>query len=293
MFEGVMVALVTPFRKGKVDEKALRKLVRFQIENNIHGLVPAGTTGESATLSHPEHRLVSEIVIDEAKKRVPVIAGTGSNSTREAIELTVHAEKAGANACLLITPYYNRPTQEGLYQHFKAVAKKTSLPIIVYNVPSRTGVNMTPETVKRLCEIDNIIGLKDASGNLTQTAEIFHLTKGRIKIYCGDDSLLLPMLSIGASGGICVVSNIAPRLSAELWNSFKAGNLEKAREIYYKLNILNRVLYLETNPIPVKWAVHRLGLISDEIRLPLTVLSKKYQSQLESAMMEVGLIGKR
>jgi 4-hydroxy-tetrahydrodipicolinate synthase len=290
MFEGMMTALVTPFQGGKIDEKSLRKLVQFQIKNNINAIVPSGTTGESATLTHPEHRLVTDIVIDEAKKRVKVIAGTGSNSTQEAIDLTVHAEKAGADGCLLITPYYNRPTQEGLYQHFKAIAKKTSLPMIVYNVPSRTGVNMTPETVARLMEIDNIVGLKDASGNLTQTAETLYLTKGRIKIFAGDDSLLLPMLSIGASGGICVVSNIAPKLLAQLWQAWKAGKKEKAMEIHNKLHILNRVLYLETNPIPVKWAVHRMGLISDEIRLPLTVLNKKFQPLVESAMREVGLI---
>ncbi len=290
MFEGVMVALVTPFQKGKVDEPALRKLVKFQVKNGTDAIVPSGTTGESATLSHEEHRLVTDIVIEEAKGKVPVIAGTGSNSTREAIELTVHAEKAGANGVLLITPYYNRPTQEGLYQHFKAVAKKTSLPMIVYNVPSRTGVNMTPETVARLCEIDNIIGLKDAAGNLTQTAETLHLTKGRIKVYAGDDSLLLPMLVIGASGGICVISNIAPKLTGRIWDLWKAGKVEQAKALHYQLHKLNRVLYLETNPIPVKWGVHRMGLISDEIRLPLTVLSEKFRPQMESAMREVGLI---
>jgi len=290
MFEGAMVALVTPFQKGKVDEKGLRRLVRFQIENGTDALVPSGTTGESATLTHEEHHLVIDLVIDEAKKKVPVIAGTGSNSTQEAIDLTRHAEKAGADAALLITPYYNRPTQEGLFQHFKAVAKKTSLPMIVYNVPSRTGVNLSPETVARLTEIDNIIGLKDAAGNLTQTAETYHLTQGRIKIYAGDDSLFLPMLAIGASGGICVVSNIAPKLTSQLWKSWQAGKVEQARKIHYQLNLLNRVLYLETNPIPIKWAVHRLGLISEEIRLPLTPLSQKFRGQVESAMQEAGLI---
>jgi len=291
MFEGAIVALITPFRKGKIDEKAVRRLVRFQIENGTDAIVPSGTTGESATLSHQEHRLMIDIVIDEAGEKIPVIAGTGSNNTTEAIDLTRHAEKAGADAALLVTPYYNRPSQDGLYEHFKAVAAKTSLPMIVYNVPSRTGVNMTPETVARLCQIDNIIGLKDAAGNLTQTAETIHLCKGRIKIFCGDDSLFLPMLSIGAVGGICVVSNIAPKLTAQFYDSWKAGNLKKAKELHYKLHILNRVLYLETNPIPVKWAAARLGLVSEEIRPPLTVLNKKFQPQVEVAMKEVGLLG--
>ena len=216
--------------------------------------------------------------------------GCGSNSTQEAIDLTVHAEKAGANGALSVVPYYNKPSQEGLYQHFKAIAKKTHLPMIVYNIPGRTGVNLSPETAARLAEIDNIVGLKDATGNLTQTAETLYLTKGKLKIYAGDDSLLLPMLSIGASGGILVMSNIAPKLSAQLWDNWKAGQLKQAEKIHYRLHLLNRVLYLETNPIPVKWAVHRLGLISDEIRLPLTKLAAKFQPQVEAAMKEVGLI---
>jgi len=291
MFEGAMVALVTPFKNNQVDEKALRKLVRLQLKNGTDALVPSGTTGESATLSHEEHHLVTDIVIEEAAGKIPVIAGTGSNSTREAIDLTVHAEKAGADGILSVVPYYNRPVQEGIYQHFKAIAKKTSLPMIVYNIPGRTGVNMTPETMKRLSEIDNIIGLKDAAGNLTQTAETLYLCKGKVRIYAGDDSLLLPMLSIGASGGILVMSNIAPKLAASLWDAWNAGNPKKAREIHNRLHILNRVLYLETNPIPVKWAAHRLGFISDEIRPPLTVLNEKFRPQLEAAMKEVGILG--
>lgn len=291
MFEGAIVALVTPFKNGKIDEKALRGLVKFQVRNGTDAIVPSGTTGESATLSHEEHRLVTDIVISEAKGKIPVIAGTGSNNTIEAIELTRHAEKAGADGALSVVPYYNRPSQEGIYRHFKAIADKTSLPLIVYNIPGRTGVNMTPETLARLCEIDNIIGLKDAAGNLTQTAETLSLCRGRIRVFAGDDSLLLPMLSIGASGGICVMNNIAPKLTAQLYKNWKAGNAKKAGEIHYKLHKLNRVLYLETNPIPIKWAVHRMGLISDEIRLPLTVLNHKFQPQVEAAMKEVGILG--
>ena len=290
MFEGAMVALVTPFREGEIDEPALRKLVEFQIENRTDAIVPCGTTGESATLTYQEHEKVIEIVIDAVKKRVPVIAGTGSNSTQEAIELTEYAKKAGADGALLITPYYNRPTQEGLYQHFKKIAESVDIPIILYNVPSRTGVNMLPETVARLSEIENIVGLKDACGNLRQTSETIYLCKDRLRVFSGDDHLLFPILALGGYGGICVVNNIAPELTAQLWDSWKAGDIKKAREIHYKLHILNSCLYLETNPIPIKWAVHRLGLISEEIRLPLTPLSEKYRPQVEKAMREVGLI---
>jgi len=291
MFEGAMVALVTPFRDGKVDEKALRKLVKIQIQNGTDALVPSGTTGESATLTHAEHRMVTDIVIDESSSKIPVIAGTGSNNTTEAVELIKHAEKAGADGVLSVVPYYNKPSQEGIYQHFKAIAKSTSLPVIIYNIPGRTGVNMTPETIARLAAIDNVVGLKDAGGNLTATAEVIHLTGGKLKVYAGDDSLLLPMLSLGASGGILVMSNVAPKLSAQLWDAWKAGQVKKAKSLHYKLHLLNRVLYLETNPIPVKWAVHRMGLITDEIRLPLTKLNEKFRPQVENALKEVGLLG--
>ena len=288
--EGSMVALVTPFRNGEVDEPALRRLVGFQIKKGIHGIVPCGTTGESATLSHAEHHKVVEIVINAVKKRVPVVAGSGSNSTEETISLTKHAEKAGADAALLITPYYNRPTQEGLYQHFRAVARNTSLPIILYNVPSRTGVNMSAETVGRLSKIKNIIGLKDAAGNLKQTMDTISASQKGFKIFTGDDPRYLPILSVGGKGGICVIANIAPRETAQLYEAYKNGNLKRAQALAYKLEILNRVLYLETNPIPVKWAVHRLGLISDEVRLPLIPLAKKFRPKVIKAMRQFGLI---
>ncbi len=293
MIEGSMVALVTPFKEGKVDEPALRKLVNFQIRKGIHGLVPCGTTGESATLSHSEHHRVVEIVIEAAKKRVPVVAGTGSNSTDETISLTKHAEKAGADAALLITPYYNRPTQGGLYEHFRAVARSTSLPLILYNVPSRTGVNMSADTVGKLSRIDNIIGLKDAAGDLKQTMDTIQACRKGFKVLTGDDHRYLPILAVGGKGGICVVANIAPRETARLYELFKNGEHGKARALAYKLQILNNVLYLETNPVPVKWGVHKLGLIGPEIRLPLTVLSEKFRPQVQNAMRRFGLKVKR
>lgn len=289
MFEGAMVALITPFRKGKVDEEAIKKLVEFQIKNGIDALVPCGTTGESATLSYKEHHQVIEMVVDFAKKRKPVIAGTGSNSTKEAIELTRHAQRVGADAALLITPYYNRPTQEGLYLHFKEVAKAVDLPLIVYNVPTRTGVNMLPETVERLAKIENIVGLKDASGSLSQTSKTILLCGEKFSVYSGEDSLFLPILSVGGKGGICVVSNIAPKETAQLYKAWKKKDIKTARALHYKLEILNSVLYLETNPIPVKWACHKMGLCSDEIRLPLVPLSERFRIQLESAMRKFGI----
>lgn len=289
MLEGSMVALVTPFKDGKVDEDGLKRLVNYQISKGIHGIVPCGTTGESATLSHEEHNRVVDVVIKAARKRVPIVAGTGSNSTDETISLTRHAEKAGADAALLITPYYNRPTQEGLYQHFRAVARKTSLPLILYNVPGRTGVNMSPDTVGRLSRIDNIVGLKDAAGDLKQTMDTIQACRKGFKVLTGDDHRYLPIMSVGGKGGICVVANIAPRETARLYELYRSGQLKKAQALAYKLQILNNVLYVETNPIPVKWGVHKLGLISEEIRLPMTVLAEKFRPKVEKAMRQFGL----
>lgn len=288
--EGSMVALITPFRNGKLDEKALRRLVQFQIKNGTDALVPCGTTGESATLSHPEHRRVIEIVIEAAEGKVPIIAGTGSNSTEEAISLTKHAQKYGADAALLITPYYNRPTQEGLYRHFEAVAKTVDLPIVVYNVPSRTGVNLEPATMARLSKIPNVVALKDAASNLRQTADTIEMCEGRISLLSGDDFLLLPMLAIGARGSIAVIANIVPDLMAEIWDAWLAGNWERTKAIHYRIHPLNRCMYLETNPIPVKWAAHKMRLCTREIRLPLTPLAEKFRPQLEQEMKELGLL---
>jgi len=290
MFEGIMTALVTPLGNGEVDEDALRKLVDWQLDGGIHGLVPCGTTGESATLSHAEHHRVTDIVIEQAAGRAPVVAGTGSNSTWEAIELTRHAKQAGASAALLITPYYNRPTQEGLYRHFEAVAKAADIPIVLYNVPSRTGVNLLPETVARLAKIDNVVALKDAAGNIKQTLDTIDACQGEIIILSGDDFANLSMLAVGGSGAISVTANVAPGLSAELYNAWKRGDSERAAQLQVKLHPLNCAMFYETNPIPVKWAVHLLGLCSEEIRLPLTQLAEEYRPKLEAVMKDLGLL---
>src|SRR3972149_11911717 len=258
MFRGSMVAIVTPFKNDKVDEDSFKKLIKFQISNKTSAIVPCGTTGESATLSFEEHQRVIEISIEAARKRAPVIAGTGSNSTREAIKLTKHAEKAGADGALLIAPYYNRPTQEGLYQHFKAIAGEVDIPIILYNIPSRTGVNMLPETVARLAEIKNIVGIKEASGSLTQMSEVIALCGKDFDLISGDDNLLLPILSIGGKGVISVVANIAPLEVANLIGEFEKGNIVKARKLHYELSPLVSAMFYETNPIPVKAALHMM-----------------------------------
>lgn len=290
MFKGSMTAMITPFLNGGIDEKALRRLADFQIQQGIHGLVPCGTTGEAATLSHEEHNRVIDIVVDEAAGRVPVIAGTGSNSTEEAIELTRHAKESGAQAALLITPYYNRPSQEGLYRHFAAVAEAVELPLILYNVPSRTGVNLLPETVARLSRLENIVGLKDAAGNIKQTLDTLAAVEGRLDIFTGDDFGYLSLLAVGGRGGICVLSNLVPGLMAELYNAWERGEAGEAARLQLKLHPLNHCMYLETNPIPVKWAAHRMGLCGEEIRLPLTPLAEKLRPELEAEMKKLGLI---
>ena len=290
MFSGSMVAIVTPFKNDKVDEKAFRRLIDFQIENKSSAIVPCGTTGESATLSFDEHQRVVDVAIEAARKRAPVIAGTGSNSTREAIKLTKHAQKAGADGALLIAPYYNRPTQEGLYQHFKAIAEDVDIPLILYNIPSRTGVNMLPETVARLAEIKNIVGIKEASGSLTQMSEVIALCGKDFDLISGDDNLLLPILSIGGKGVISVVANIAPLEVANLIEEFEKGNIVKARKLHYELSPLVSAMFYETNPIPVKTALHMMGMITDEMRLPLCKMSEGNRKRLQSVMKKYGLI---
>ena len=290
MFEGTLTALITPMRDSLVDEGSLRRLVDWQIGQGIHGLVPSGTTGESATMSYEEHERVVEVVIEQAAGRVPVLAGTGSNSTWETIKLTRHAAEAGAQGALLITPYYNRPTQEGMYRHFATVAQEVDIPIVLYNVPSRTGVNLLPETVGRLSKIDNIIGLKDAAGNLKQTLDTMDACGGELMVLSGDDFANLALWSIGGKGAISVTANVAPALSAELYNAWERGDADGARELQQKLHPLNHAMFLETNPIPVKWAAYRLGLCGDEIRLPLTVLAPEHRPKVEQAMKDLGLL---
>jgi len=290
MFKGAIVATVTPFKNGKVDFPAFRRLLKRQIEAGTDGIVPCGTTGESATLSYEEHKKVIEEAVKTVKKRVPVIAGTGSNSTEEAIMLTKHAKKVGADGALVITPYYNKPTQEGLYQHFKKIASSVDIPIVIYNVPSRTGVNILPETVLKLARIDNIVGIKEASGSLNQVCEIIRRAPKDFSVLSGDDFLFYSMLCVGGKGVISVASNVAPNLMAELYDSVEAGDFYKARKIHYTLMPLFRALFLETNPIPTKTALGLMGLIEPELRLPLTPMSEKPKKELAKVLRSLKLL---
>lgn len=291
MIEGSIVAIVTPFKNDEVDEDALSALIEFQIENGTHGILPCGTTGESPTLSHEEHGRVIELTVKTVNKRVPVMAGTGSNSTREAISLTKHAESVGADAALVVVPYYNKPTQRGLYLHFKEIASSTSLPIFIYNIPGRSGVNMTPETTASLAaDFDNIVGIKEASGSLNHASKVLSLTGRDFILLSGEDSLNYPLLAIGAKGFVSVTANIAPLDVASLYNTFKDGNVQEAITLHYKLQRLNDVLFIETNPIPVKTALSLMGMVSDEFRLPLCNMEEHNVSKLKSALSEYGLI---
>jgi len=291
MFQGAMVAIVTPFRNGKVDEEALRRLIEEQIMAGTDGIAPCGTTGESTTLSHEEHDRVIEITIDAARKRVPVIAGTGSNSTAEALRLTRHAWEAGADGALLVCPYYNRPTQEGLYQHYRTIAEEVPIPIIIYNIPGRTGTNLLPETLARLAEIKNIVGVKEASGSLKQMSDMIQLCGSDFDMLSGDDIFTLPLLAIGGKGVISVISNVVPADMAEMVDVFAAGDLEQARTLHYRMAPLIDVLFIETNPIPVKAALAMMGKIEYEFRLPLCRMSEKNERTLKKVMQDYGLIG--
>lgn len=291
MIHGSMVAIVTPFRNGKIDEKALKDLIEFQIENGTHGIVPCGTTGESPTLSHEEHEYVIELTVNAVAKRVPVIAGTGSNSTKEAIRLTRFAKEIGADATLLVVPYYNKPTQEGLYLHFKQIATQVNIPIILYNIPGRTGVNMTPKTIARLAgDFKNIIGVKEATGSIPQASKILHLCAKDFLLLSGEDSINLPLLAIGGRGFITVTANIAPKDVADLYNHFNNGEFEKARDLHYKLLPLNEALFIETNPIPVKAALSMMDKIKYEYRLPLSEMTPGHYEELKTVLSDYGLI---
>jgi 4-hydroxy-tetrahydrodipicolinate synthase len=290
MFKGSIVAIVTPFKEGKVDEETYRKLIEFQIENGTSAIVPCGTTGESATLSMEEHSRVIDIAVEAVSKRVPVIAGTGGNSTSEAIELTEHAKKAGADATLQVTPYYNKPTQEGLFQHFKAIAKAVPLPQVLYNVPGRTSVNMLPETVARLADLPEVVAIKEASGSLGQMAEIVNLAGDNITLLSGDDNVTLPVLSIGGKGVVSVVANIVPRDTADMVNAWEQGDSKKAKALFYKLFPLCQAMFYETNPIPVKTSLALMGQVQDEMRLPLVPMAPANLEKLKRALKEYGLL---
>lgn len=287
-FRGSMAALITPFDGPRIDEDALRRLVEFQIENGTSALVPCGSTGESATLSHDEHAQVVRLVVDFARGRVPVIAGTGSNSTREAISLTNAAKDAGAAAALLISPYYNKPTQQGIYEHYKQIAKATRFPLIVYNIPGRTASKIEASTIARLAELDEIIGLKEATGSLDEVQEVVRLCGAAIDVYSGDDSLTFPILAVGGSGVISVAANVAPRQSAAAVAAALDGNWQEARRRHFELLPLMRALFLETNPVPVKAALSMMGFCRDELRLPLLPMSESLRPRLRQALIDAG-----
>jgi 4-hydroxy-tetrahydrodipicolinate synthase len=290
MFKGAMVAIVTPFKNGQVDEKALRELIEFQIANGTDGIVPCGTTGESATLSHEEHDRVIEITIDAVKKRVPVIAGTGSNSTAEALRLTKHAYEAGADGALIVCPYYNRPTQEGLYQHFKTIAESVPISVIPYNIPSRTGVNLMPEMVAKLAKIKNIVGIKEASGSIKQMSDVINLCGDDFAVLSGDDIFTLPLMVMGGAGVISVISNVAPVDMAGLVDAFAAGDMARAKALHHKMSELIDALFIEVNPIPVKAALALMGKIKYEYRLPLCKMAEANFEKLKKVMVNYALI---
>ncbi|HTY56132.1 MAG TPA: 4-hydroxy-tetrahydrodipicolinate synthase, partial [Candidatus Binataceae bacterium] len=282
--------IITPLRDGVVDEPALRDLIEWQIQNGVDGIVPCGSTGESATLSHSEHERVIKIAVEQARKRVPVVAGTGSNSTAEAIRLTSFAREIGADGALLVSPYYNRPTQDGIVRHFRAIAQSVSLPLVIYNIPSRTGSMVLPETLAQLADVQNIVGVKEASGSMDQTSDIRRLCGERLTILSGDDSLTLPLIALGAKGVVSVISNVMPRETHDLTAAALSGDIARARELHYKMLPLVRALFLETNPIPVKYAASLMGKCTAEMRMPLTTMSPGPAEKLRGVMKELRLI---
>jgi len=290
MFKGSIVAIVTPFRGREVDYHRLRELVEFQIENGTDGIVACGTTGEASTLTFGEHTSVIKVIVEQVDRRVPVIAGTGSNSTDEAIDLTREAKNAGADGALLVTPYYNKPTQEGLFRHYMAIADAVALPQILYNVPGRTGVNMSPETVARLCPHKNIVAIKEATGSLLQASEVISLCGDKIDVLSGDDFITLPMMACGAKGVISVLANIMPKEVGDLTDTFFAGDLGKARNLHLHLLKIANAMFIESNPIPVKAALCMMGKCSDEVRLPLCQMSSLTKERLAGIMSQYDLI---
>ena len=290
MFTGSLVAIVTPFKNGKLDERALGDLIEWQIASGTHGIVPCGTTGESATLTHAEHDRVVAFTVEVVRRRVPVVAGTGSNSTEEAIALTKHAKAAGVDGALLITPYYNKPTQEGLFLHYKAIAEAVDLPLVVYNIPGRTGVNMMPATIARLTVCPTVVAIKEGSGSVQQASEIIQLCGERLTVLAGDDALTLPMMAVGGKGVITVTANLLPAKMAQLVNAFFEGRLEAARALHYELYPLFPALFYETNPIPVKEALHMMGKIDREMRLPLCLMGNDNREKLLAVLKAASLV---
>jgi 4-hydroxy-tetrahydrodipicolinate synthase len=290
-FKGAFVAIVTPFTDGKIDEKELTDLIEFQISGGTHGIVPCGTTGETATMSHEEHHRVVELTIKTVNGRVPVIAGTGSNSTAETIELTRHAKEAGADGALVITPYYNKPSQEGLYQHFKAVAEAVDIPMILYNVPSRTSINMLPATVARCAEIPNIVGIKEATGDLNQISEVIRLCPDDFIVLSGDDFTAMATVAIGGKGVISVTSNVAPADMAGLMEAALADDMDKARQIHYKMFPLIQSMFFDTNPVPAKTTLALMGKIkAANPRMPIYDMNEAALTRLKKVISAYGLI---
>jgi 4-hydroxy-tetrahydrodipicolinate synthase len=290
-FQGSFVALVTPFRNGKVDEAKLRELVELHVANGTDGLIPCGTTGESPSLNHDEHRRVVEIVIEAARGRIRVVAGTGSNSTSEAIDLTQHAERAGAAGALVVNPYYNKPTQEGLYRHFRGVAESVAIPVLVYNIQSRTAVNVETDTMARLArDVRNIVGVKEASGSLDQMSQVIAACGPDFSVLSGDDNITLPLLAIGGSGVVSVIANILPRETADLVHAALDGDWKRARDLHYRLFPLARAAFLETNPIPIKEAMAMAGMIEPEFRLPMCRMSDANREKLRAILKSYALV---
>jgi 4-hydroxy-tetrahydrodipicolinate synthase len=291
IFKGSMVAIATPMNEdGSLDFESLEQLIEFHVDNLTDVIISVGTTGESATLDFNEHSKVIKTTIDLVNGRIPVIAGTGANSTSEAIELTISAKKNGADGCLLVTPYYNKPTQEGLYQHYKKIADQVSIPQILYNVPGRTSVDMEPKTVYRLSSHDNIVGIKEASGNKQRSKELLSLCSENMQIFTGDDKTSIGDLLDGFSGNISVTANVVPKQMHMMCKYAMEGDLEKASVLNNEIDVLHDVLFCESNPIPVKWCLNRMGLIKKGIRLPLTWLDEKYHEQLNQALLDSGAV---
>ncbi len=290
MFKGSIVAIVTPFKKGKVDEKALGDLINWHIKEGTRAIVPCGTTGESATLDYREHYRVIQFTVQAVKGRVPVIAGTGANSTDETIMITKEAKKAKADAALIVAPYYNKPTQEGLYRHYKAVAEAVKIPVVLYNVPGRTAVNILPPTVARLAEIKNIVAIKEATGDMKQVSEVIRLCGDRITVLSGDDFTTLPLLALGGKGVISVSANVAPKLVADMCASWEKGKLDEARKLHFRLEPLNAAMFIETNPIPVKTALAMMGKIREEFRLPLCEMASANREKLGKVLKDLRLV---
>ena len=290
--QGSLTAMVTPFRDGRIDEAKIRELVEYHVGNGTDGLVPCGTTGESPTLTHDEHKRVVDLVIEHAAGRIAVVAGTGSNSTHEAIDLTTHAAKSGADAALLVVPYYNKPTQRGLYEHYKAIAESSDLPLIIYNIQGRTGVNLLPETLARLAaDCRSIVGVKEASGNLEQMSQVILLCGPEFTVLCGDDTLTLPLMAVGGRGVVSVIANFLARETADMVHAALDGDWKRARELHFKLFPIAQAMFFETNPIPVKEAMAMLGMLPKaEYRLPMCPMTEANRTRLRSVLLQAGLL---